>query len=281
MKKRITASAGTRRYTALEWAVLIGIGLSFAASTGVVCADERFFTYSQEAEVLPQGHWEFEQWLTHRYGKSGGLFSAWDFREEIEYGLLDNLKAAGYLNFRQTTDKRPGGVSEFEFEGVSAELKYRILNPDIQPAGLAFYFEPTYNGAEVELEEKLILQKNFGEKWRAVLNATLEQEWARGSIQTGEELKVEFTAGVTYRMSPRWSVGLEGRNLRAFVDGIGFDHREHDAWFVGPNVHYGSKNGWATLTVLPQVHGTPNTSGGLQLEDHEKIEIRLIAGINF
>src|SRR5438477_13207286 len=63
--------------------------------------------------------------------------------------------------------------------------------------------------------------------------------------------------------------------------GLDFSHRVADAWFVGPNVHYARGKWWATLTVLPQVHGSPDTRDGLELEEHEKIEVRLIAGINF
>src|SRR6266498_4713313 len=65
-------------------------------------ADERLFTYVQEAEVLPKGGLEFEQWLTHRRSKANGVFARWDFREELEYGLTDRLTVAGYLNFKNT-----------------------------------------------------------------------------------------------------------------------------------------------------------------------------------
>ena len=37
-------------------------------------ADERFFTYVYDADVLPKGRWEFEQWLTYRKGFPGGIF---------------------------------------------------------------------------------------------------------------------------------------------------------------------------------------------------------------
>ena len=117
-------------------------------------ADERLFTYVQEAEVLPKGGLEFEQWLTHRRGKANGVFAAWDFREELEYGLTDRLTVAGYLNFKSThsegvTDSK--GVpqtdeSGIEFEGVSTELKYQLLNPNTKPIGLLLYGEATYNG---------------------------------------------------------------------------------------------------------------------------------------
>jgi Putative MetA-pathway of phenol degradation len=245
-------------------------------------ADERLFTYVQEAEVLPKGGLEFEQWLTHRRGKADGVFARWDFREELEYGLTDRLTAAGYLNFKSThsegVSSENGDKSGIEFEGVSTELKYQLLNPNTKPIGLLLYGEATYNGEEFELEEKLVLQKNFGEKWVAAFNVTLEEEWAFTPTDTEEELALELTAGIAYKLTPHWALGLEGRNVRKFPD---FDSEKSSAWFVGPALHYGSSKWWATLTVLPQVSGRPDTRSGLNLDEHERIEVRLIAGINF
>src|ERR1051325_3288746 len=154
-------------------------------------ADERLFTYTYEAEVLPKGGVEFEQWLTHRRGKENGVFSAWDFREELEFGLTDKLTSAVYLNFRNThSDGVPGVADEdtFEFKGVSSEWKYQLLNPNTKPVGVLAYAEATYNGEEFELEEKIVLQKNFGEKWVLALNATVEQEWEFETGKTEREL---------------------------------------------------------------------------------------------
>src|SRR5437867_5347424 len=82
-------------------------------------ADERLFTYSYEADVLPKGGVEFEQWVTHQRDKKEGVFSRWDFREELEFGLTERLTSALYLNFRDTGE-RIGGMEahEFEFKGV-------------------------------------------------------------------------------------------------------------------------------------------------------------------
>ena len=247
-------------------------------------ADERLFTYVQEAEVLPGGGLEFAQWLTHRRNKADGVFARWDFREELEYGLSDRMTAAGYLNFKSTHSEGVTGLANedsFEFEGISTELKYQVLNPNIKPLGLLLYGEATYNGDEFELEEKLVLQKNFAEKWVAAFNVTLEQEWAFTSGDTEEELTLELTAGLAYKINSNWSVGLEGRNHRVFAPGLNFGNQEANAWFVGPNVHFARGRWWATLTVLPQVHGSPDTRDGLELEEHERIEVRLLAGINF
>src|SRR5436190_17349417 len=187
------------------------VAVSLLAGFLAARADERLFTYVQEAEVLPKGGLEFEQWLTHRRSKAAGVFARWDFREELEYGLTDKLTVAGYLNFKNTHSEGVTGRTDesvFEFEGVSTELKYQLLNPNTQPIGLLLYGEATYNGEEFELEEKLVLQKNFGEKWVAAFNATLEEEWAYTATGTEEELSLELTAGLAYKINSHWSIGV-------------------------------------------------------------------------
>ena len=273
-------SSGCSR-SLLRGALLAALAL---LSANGVWADERLFTYVQEAEVLPKGGLEFEQWLTHRRSKADGVFARWDFREELEYGLGEGMSAAGYLNFTSTHSEGVSGLAnedKFEFEGISTELKYQVLNPNTKPLGLLLYSEATYNGQEFELEEKLVLHKNFAEKWVAAFNVTLEQEWAFTSSDTEEELTLELSAGLAYKINSTWSVGIEGRNHRVFAPGFNFGNQEANAWFVGPNAHYARGPWWATLTVLPQVHGSPATRDGLELREHERIEVRLLAGINF
>ena len=250
-------------------------------------ADERFFTYVYDADVLPKGRWEFEQWLTYRKGFPGGdrRYSnhIWDFREEIEYGLTEKLSTALYLNFRsEQTVARETGLSDsdaFKFKGVSAEFKYQLINPHTKPVGLALYFEPTYNGNEQELEYKAILSKNIGDNWVLAANVSYEQEWEKEDGETKKESVLEFTAGAAYRFTPNWSLGLEGR-YHSVYEGIGLNEHLGTGWFVGPNVHYGSSKWWATLTVLPQVSGHPS-DGGINLIEHQTFETRLIFGLNF
>jgi hypothetical protein len=263
--------------TAFSWVA----GALLLTSLVTSRADERAFSYTYEADILPKGGWEFEQWLTHRRGHSGESFSRWDFREEIEYGLAEKVSTALYLNFKQQrTETDLETENEFEFEGISSEWRYQLFNPQTSPVGVTLYFEPTYNGHEAELEEKVILSRNFGEKWIAAFNATLEQEWEWEHHETEEESVLEFTGGVSYKLTPHWWLGLEGRNHRIF-EGLALDHEEASAWFLGPTVHYGSSRWWANLTVLPQVAGSPDTHGGRELIEHEKVEVRLLVGINF
>jgi hypothetical protein len=259
-------------------------GLLAAAPVG---ADERFFTYIQEADVIPKGTWEFEQWVTYRKGNPEGdkQFDQylWDFREEVEYGLTNKLSGALYLNFRQDTivADEPGleDSSEFSFEGVSAELKYQLLNPNLDPIGIALYFEPTFNNNETEVEYKLILSKNLGDKWVLAANATFEQEWEKEHGETEKESVLEYTLGAAYRFTPNWSVGLEAR-YHSVYEGATLDDRLGSAWFLGPNIHYGSAKWWGTLTVLPQITGSPSEDS-LNLTEHARYEVRLIVGVVF
>ena len=264
-------------------AVLAGASLSVPTE---VRGDERMFTYSYEASsVLPKGGVEFEQWITYSGGKESGNFARWDFREELEFGITDRYTTALYLNFRNTRSDlsaAPGDeVNEFEFKGISSEHKYQLLNPHTKPLGMLLYGELTTDGSELELEEKLIFQKFFGpeEKWNAVFNIIFEQEWEYEAEETAEESVLEFTTGLSYRLTPNWAVGVEARHHRVY-EGM-FSEEEANAWFVGPNLHYGTDTWWATLTVLPQVSGDPDTRWGLELEEHTRIEVRLIAGYNF
>ncbi len=250
-------------------------------------ADERFFTYSQDADVIPKGRWEFEQWLTLRKGYAGGDHDyyqyLWDFREEIEYGFTEQLSGSLYLNFRQDQiiAQQPGlpSSSDFSFQGVSGELKYQLLNPNTKPVGVALYFEPTYNGNEQELEYKLIVSKNLGDNWVLAANASFEQEWERAAGATKKESVLEFTLGAAYRFTPNWSGGLEGR-YHSVYEGTTLNNHLGTGWFLGPNIHYGTSRWWATLTVLPQIAGNPG-DGGINTTEHQIFETRLIFGINF
>jgi hypothetical protein len=250
-------------------------------------ADERFFTYIQDADVIPKGGREFEQWVTFRKGylKGNHQFDQflWDFREEMEYGFTDKLSGAMYLNFRQEqiVAQEPGlpDSSKFSFKGVSAEVKYQLLNPYTDPVGIALYFEPTYNGNEQELEYKLIFSKNIGDKWVLAANAIFEQEWEKEDGQTEKESVLEFTFGAAYRFTPNWSVGLEAR-YHSVYQGATLNDYLASAWFLGPNIHYGTSKWWATFTLLPQISGNPS-DGRLNLTEHQIFEARLIFGINF
>jgi hypothetical protein len=242
-------------------------------------ADERFFTYSYEPKVLPPGALEFEQWTTAKVGKDDGVYSRWDLRSEIEYGLTESLTTALYLNFRYTHEDRDEvQEDEFEFKGISSEWKYRFTDPTADALGTMAYFEVTTNFEEVELEEKLILGKNLG-RFVLAFNAIAEQEWEFENEGTEDELALEFTAGAAYSITQSFSAGIEVREVNVFPD---MDDLEHAALFVGPVVRYATERWWITLTVLPQVVALEDPEDdSLNLDEFTRAEVRLILGIHF
>lgn len=278
-----------------------------AALAAPARGDENLLGYVYGAETLPQGKWEAYQWVTLRTGKATGSYRAFDLRTEIETGLTDRLQAAFYLNARaHHIDGVPGfeDRDSFAFQGASAEFKYRLKSPYIDGYGLALYVEPGYNRIdkiggeveeEIELETKLIFQKNFLEDtliWS--LNYTLEPEWAIGGGEDEEEhegeaveeehearkeLAEELSTGVSYRVAARWFVGTE---LRLHSEWPDMSQREHLAAFLGPTLHYGGERFWWTATVLPQIWGWPDDEvTDLQLDEHERLEVRFKLGVNF
>src|SRR5262249_39822884 len=142
---------------------------------------------------------------------------------------------------------------------------------------------------EKALEFRLILHKTYLDDLLSIAaNIMLEPEWERAEGRSAKELWFEFTLGVSYRLVPNWWVGLEFRNHREFP-GMDLGNQEHSAFFLGPNVHYGTKDFWVTLTLLPQISGTPSLlgvganglpidGGSLHLGQHEKVEARLKFG---
>lgn len=254
-------------------------------------AGERMFTYVYESDTLPKGGFETEQWVTYRNARAHGTYTQWDMRNELEYGILDDLQTSLYVNYthvyeRGLEDRNEDGatdggdiVSEWQFKGVSSEWIYNIFSPYDDPVGVALYFEGTVSDTEGELEEKLLLSKNIGDNWVLAFNAVVEQEWSLEHHDNDVEGKLEFDAGAAYKIIPEFSIGVEAKNQRVYPENWAFE--EHSVWFIGPNAHYGNGKWWVTATVMPQIAGHPDQGNGLNFDDNERIEARLIAGFNF
>jgi hypothetical protein len=296
----VTTGWRLRRRRARVLYICIACQLGILAMAPPAFADESPFGYLYTAETSPKGEWEYEQWNTVRTGKAQGSYTAFDLRNEIEYGVTDAFSASFYLNSSYLSTKGvpdPDDASQnlpdqssFDVNGVSTELKYRLLSPYKDPVGLVVYMEPELgvrnrlSGADTierALEFKLITQKNFFDD-RLVLaaNATFEPEWERHDGERSKELKNEYSFGAAYQVAPKWTAGVECLNRRKFDD-QDFGRQATSAYFLGPSVHYAEKSWWTTLTVLPQITGTPRSDSFRTLGEYEQMEIRLRFGIDF
>ncbi len=278
----------------------LALAVAFLLAPPAVHADEDLFAYVQDTQITPVGEWEITQWSTLRAGKATGTYRALDLRTELETGLSDRLQGALYLDLiGHRLHDVPGleDRSSFEWRGASAELEYRWREPSRHGYGLALYFEPSYSRVvgvsgegerEMELETKLIVERELLDgrmSWS--LNYTLEPEWAFGPSINGREpateaearreLGEELATGVSFHVAPRWWVGGELRARSTWPD---FSHREGTTLFLGPSLHYAGGEWWWTLAVAPQIWGSPAGSvPGLNLSDHERLEVRLKLGL--
>jgi hypothetical protein len=289
------------------------LAFAFAAiSVGApsASADDSPFGYIYTTDSLPAHQWEYEQWHTLRSGKARGSYTSLDIRNEIEYGITDNLSASLYLKSsymnkdgvydpEDVSVNLPSGT-RFAINGTSLEFKYRLLSPYKDPIGLSLYLEPemgirdqqTGNDViERALEFRLILQKNFMDDLLVTsFNMMWEPEWEIEGETHGRELWFELTYGAAYRVATNWHVGFELRNHREYPN-MDFSIQEHSGWFLGPSAHYANEKWWATVTVLPQIAGSPQNlgvdssgnavvDGYRHLGQHEKFEVRAKFGIN-
>lgn len=286
-------------YRSLVFRIALVTALSIAAPLLNVThaqADENLWGYVYGADTLPKGGTEIYNWLTLRTGKGKGTYRGWDEMLELEHGFTDRFQGSFYLKGKShriaggALDEDPSRTLDrsLEFDGVNLAFKYNVLSVYKDLFGLSLYLEPSYSRIhkvtgermnQFGLETKFLFQKNFFDDQLALAyNFTLEPEWSKfkASGEREKELELEHTVGASYRVLPNWFLGIEGRYHSEYPD---FKAREHGAYFLGPNIHYGAEKWWFTFTYLPQIWGhphIPNRGGSnLHLGEHERHEFRL------
>ena len=254
---------------------------------GSTLATERIFTYTYQSNVLAQGQKEIEIWNTLHWQREH-FYRKFRHRVEYEVGLGGNVQTAFYLNVQSVAAFEPGTPPSIDKElevGFSNEWKFKISDPLADAVGSAGYLEFSILPDELELEGKIILDKQIGNTTHA-LNLVAEPEWKQevvgNGMETEFELGVEFDYGFSYQLNGNWNLGFELRNHSEYTKDNGW---EHAALFGGPVVAYRTSGWWFTLTVLPQLYAFKNEPGNthnhLELQAHERIETRLLFAYEF
>ena len=233
---------------------LLLLGATLLAGTAT--ADNKLFTYTYEPETEPKGDWEIEQSITARLLRNSAVgqnnYQRWQFRTEVEHGFTDRYTASLYINhdYERFTDTETGiTAGNNRWTGVSFENRYLVLDPAQNPVGFTLYLEPTYDGKNAELEQKIILGQRHG-NWKWAVNLTHATEWADNFRKTEGELEV--SAGLAYQLTHRWSFGLEVRDHNELPE---YREWQNTAIFLGPAISYHRQKWWATLSVMPQIYG--------------------------
>jgi hypothetical protein len=172
----------------------------------------------------------------------------------------------GVYLFNWQYEERSGS----EWTGSGFELIYGLTNPVTDFLGSALYFETIISDESLELEGKLLLQKNFGPLIVAY-NLVLESEWEGDDLGSFNETNGKFkqTVAATYDLTKSFSVGAE------LVHEIPLpDWRESgdSSVFVGPNASVRFGWGFVTATALFAV---------TNVEGEPDAQIRVITGFDF
>lgn len=234
-------------------------------------ADRRYFVQSYTPYLAPAGNLELEATSIARSGQGDTTATAWENRIEFEYGITDRLTGAAYLNFVQA----PGVDAPMTFDGPSFEFIYQLAQPGRLPVDPAAYLEVRANGSEVELEPKLLLAKRV---YRLVgaMNVIGEFERHDAGVEKGTtEKNLHITAGLSREIGHVVAVGIEGVYTRVFTDAGPGASRV----LLGPTLNLQTPKVQVALGWHPQIAGSPASTGGLNLTDFPRSEVRLIVGV--
>lgn len=287
---------------------LAALALAFAGITSSAQAGEGTFGWIYTLDLQPKGTVEFEQRLQYNRGQAQGKYDLWQARTEIEYGVSENFQIAGYINTSHVSANQnnsidgstagwlvPGSAesspySRARFDGVSIEGIWRFTNPVISPIGTGLYLEATTGPVKDELEARLLLQSNFMDD-RLVLASNIQVSTEKvkfDAANLGRESMIDVLVGLTYRVANNWTTGLEYRFHNDY-NGYRFNSHTQRASFIGPNVHYASKEWWVTGAWRYQPKGlsscmgdgTAECSDGRVWDSHSRNEFIVKFGFPF
>lgn len=233
-------------------ACLFGASLLLAASAE---AGSRHFAYSYETTTMAAGAMELESWVTWKTGvDSDPDFERFDIRHEFEYGYSDRLQLAFYFaDWRYQESATESGKTEFR--DIAVEAIYNLTDPNTSAFGSALYGEVKLGDDFVELEMKLLLQKNIG-AWMIVYNLGAEIEWEHD--YDDDEAGLMQSLGVAYQINPSFSAGVEALHEVGLPDVETFGD---NAVYFGPNVSWRNERlsvAVAGLWQLTSLSGEPD-----------------------
>lgn len=248
--------------------LLLSAFLIASLTPSIVRADRRYFVRSYTPYLAPAGTLELELWTTALSGQGDSTNTAWKNRAEFEYAITDRLTGAAYLNFVQSGAEE----SALRFDGPSWELIYRLAERGRLAVDPAAYLEVRANGNEVEIEPKLLLARR-DHRLVSVVNVIGEFELLQG---LSTEKNLELTCGLSHEFGPVVALGVEARYRRAFEEA----GEDPTLFAVGPTLNLQTAKIQVSIGWQPQISGSPATSGGLNVSDFARSELRFLLGVD-
>ena len=291
------ADSATRRERALGFGLLLSLALIAADARAEPIETEHLFGFTVGSDVGEVGERELEGSLTGRFSRRTGTYDAGSGTMSVEFVPMQNLRTefTGAVNAYDIA-----GVSGLAdqrytaFGGLSADIRYRLLDRGSAPFGLAIGAEPHWARADditgepvAQYGADLIAAADWEivrDRLVAAFNLLYQPDTMRSKL-TGTWSQ-ESTSGLAFAVMAQVHSGIfvggEARYLRQY-DGIGLDSLAGQGLFVGPTVYFKlSERAWITLAWSSQVAGHATaTAGSLDLVNFERQQGRLLFGVNF
>src|SRR5215472_10356823 len=258
---------------------------------------EHMFGFTEGSDTGEAGEKELETNSTGRFGKPGGAYNNVATALEAKYSFSDRfrLSAVATVAYYDITgvdgidDRRHGAL-----QSVSFDARYRLLEREHAPFGLTLSVEPRRGFADemsgapgdqysadfrVLADRELIPGRLF-----AALNVRYEPEQTRlrRSGETLRESTLGIGAALAMQVMPNVFVGAEARSLRHY-DGLGLNDFAGQALYIGPTLYatFGERY-FISAAWNVQVWGAvAGSSGALDLDNFERHQVKLRAGVSF
>jgi len=258
---------------------------------------EHLFGFMIGTDVGNVGEREFQSQSTGRFGKEGGKYRAGHQEFELEFVPVKNLRievGSGFAAHDIRAVPELDDRRQLAWQGVSIDVRYRLLERDSAPFGLTFAVESELSriddisGVAVrkfETEFRLALERELVPNYSLIaLNLIYQPEWTR-FVATGaaeQQSTIGAALGAMWRIHPDVLVGGEARYLRKY-EGIGLEQFSGQAWFVGPTAYFQlSPRSRLTAAWSIQAWGRPaGSTAALDLVNFERHQARLVFGVNF
>ena len=268
-------------YTRTALLVLIAAAV---AAPGAAHANPKALPFTYGTRTTATGGLEIEQYVDAipmrlaRELPDGSAQSTvvprYALQTELEYGLTDDVELGFYLAFRQSASI---DAPVLRFQGIKQRVRWRF-SPPCWPVQMAAYGEIAEFNDEIELEEKLILERRFGAV-TALANLWIEQEW----YFVTDETKYIYnpTVGVTWEPHPRVQLGAEywarGR-FDSAGDQMATDETPSGArHYAGPTVRLLGGEHWLAVGAYVRLD---HLGRATPVDDaYGRVWVRLIAGI--
>ncbi len=258
---------------------------------------EHLFGFTIGSDVGEVGERELEGTVTGRFAKRTGTYNAAASTASVEFVPVKNLRTeftGAVVAYDVTGVNGLADQRYAAFGGLSADIRYRILDRATAPFGFAVGAEPHWGRADEATGQPV---NQYGvdfvaaADWEiipdrivAAFNLLYQPETMR-SKATGtwsQESLAGVAIGVMAQVRSGIFIGGEARYLRKY-DGLGLDTLAGQGVFIGPTIYFRiSERAWVAAAWSAQVTGSATASAGsLDLVNFERRQARLLFGVNF